>query len=239
MKEKFIFASILISLFCSFVTVVFAQTTSAESISSINQVQVLEKQVDLLNQINNKILNTVYWALGGLITVFLAIVGLNFFQNFSLNKRKIDSLKEETNNRLNEALSKLQEQNKINAAALNTKVEAKVKFEVKNSLENFETKISQLMEDYEDINRENLIRKAFEHKEKRQVGYIMCLIEVLELDIKKGWDYRINESLGYISECLDERRGDSNNYTDIQRLLEKLPKEHGVQKNNIEAKMKL
>ncbi|OGY41875.1 MAG: hypothetical protein A2Y82_05470 [Candidatus Buchananbacteria bacterium RBG_13_36_9] len=240
MKKTLIFILILVLLYCSLALFAFAQQpTNIESISSVNQVQALEKQIDLLNQMNIKILNTIYWALGGLITVFLAIVGLNFFQNFSLNKSRIEAIKDKMNNELKEELSKLQDQNKKNLESLNIKVESKIKSEVSSSLAQFKSKVDQLKDDYNDMRRESLIRRAFEHKSKKQLGYILNLTEVLELDIKKRWDFRISESLELISGCLDSAFTNSDSLTRLQKALNSLPPEYAVQKKLIEAKMKL
>ena len=239
MNKKLVLIPIGIIMFVFFTSVAFAQETNINSVSVIDQIQGLKNQVNVLDQVNGKILNTIYFALGGLITVFLAIIGLNFFQNFSLNKRKMDAIKEEMENELKKVIFEIREQNKKNLENINAKIEPKIKSEVQTSLSQLKGKIDQLKEDYDEINRDNLIRSAFEYKTKKQMGYILNLISVLELDIKKNWDFRINESLDYISECLDISPPNSDSLTQLQRALDKLPSEYSVQKKHIESKMKL
>lgn len=239
MRNKLVFILVIVTLLCSFAPIAFAQEVSQESTSTIYEIQALEKQINLLDRANSKILNTIYWALGGLITVFLAIVGLNFFQNFSLNKRKIETIKEEVDNEFKAAVSNLQEQNKKNLDSLNKLIESKIQSEVKASFDQLKSKLDKLKEDYGELNRENLIRKAFEYKEKHRMGYILNLVSVLEYDIKKGWVWRINESLDLISKCLDSFSPDYDSLTRLQVTLSKLSSEYSVQKKHIESKMKL
>ncbi|MEW2919965.1 hypothetical protein AB1A65_00755 [Muricauda sp. ANG21] len=44
------------------------------------------------NEINNKILSTIYWSLGGIFTVVLAIIGSTIFFNFRFNKKEIENI---------------------------------------------------------------------------------------------------------------------------------------------------
>ena len=46
-----------------------------------------------------------------MISVFIAIIGLNFFQNFNLNKKKVDSIKIELNNELSKGINMFSENN--------------------------------------------------------------------------------------------------------------------------------
>jgi hypothetical protein len=202
-----------------------------------NQIQNLEIKVNLLEQINGKILNTIYWALSGLVTVFLTIIGLNFFQSFNLNKRKIDDIREENNSELKKNISNFQEQSKKNFESISSKIEPKIKSEVQSALSQLKGKMDEIKDDYDDVKRDNYIRSAFEHKAKDQMGYILNMIYALEIDIKKNWDWRIHQSLDYISACLDEGFKNSDILTQLQIALDKLPSEYSAAKKKIESKM--
>jgi hypothetical protein len=237
MKKTFLVLIVMLALYCS-VSVVFAQSVNAETISPISQVQSLRDQIDLSNKINDKILNTIYWTLGILITVFLAIIGLNFFQNFFLNYKKLNAIKDDIYNYLKNELSIFRDQNKKTLDSYNVAIESKIKSEMLILSDSFKLELQQLRDSYEDIYRENLIRKAFEYAEKNQMGYILNLIDLLELDIKKQWDFRIHESLDLISRCLDDNGyKKADGLTRLQRALDKLPNEYLIIKKKIEAKM--
>ncbi len=67
------------------------------------RVRVLEEKVETIENLNSKLLNTIYWTLGTVAAIFTAIITLNFFSNFSINQRKIENIKEELDNNLKEA----------------------------------------------------------------------------------------------------------------------------------------
>lgn len=238
------------------------QTASTATLDTTQiQISNLNNNIKLINDLNSKTLNTIYWALGGLITIFIAIVGLNFFQNFLFNKKKIDNIADEIKNELSEKLfsninvlkeeistlmenMKKQNENCVNKANENfgKNIQAKIDAELsilKSKQEKLQTNFNDLNDKLNDIIREDYIRSAFEHKKENRMGYIFNLISALKLDIKKGWDFRINESLGYISKCLEEDCGNAQSFTELQIELDKLPAEYKTQKDSIESKMKL
>ncbi len=250
MKKLLPFYIIVLLLSCFFTTPLFAQSTSTQNITNLNKVEILESKVDVLNQTNEKILNTVYWALGGLITVFLAIVFFNFYQNFSLNKGKYDGLKQEIEAdisaekeklelKVKEKLSSIDEENRKGLTVLNTNLDAKIKVAVDTSLKGYKTELEKIQAEYEDVKRDNLVRKAFDYKQESQMGYILNLIDVLDLDIKKKYDWRISETLDRISMCLEEGYKDGKSMEKLNSILSKLSPDFAFQKKNIEEKMRL
>lgn len=234
MKKKVILGLVVIIVWCFFALTVFAQETEIGAVSATDQIQTLENKVDLLNQINEKILNTIYWALGGLGGIFLGIVGLNSYQNFSLNKQKIDTIKGELQSELSDSFLKFQDKNKNNFAILSEGVSQKIKLEADALKKKFQPQIDDLRGNYHSLKRENLKRSAFEDREG---GRLYLLIEMLEMDIKRNWDFEINESLDYISKNLDNPGVDSEDLTELQRVLVKLPLEYSAQRKQIESKM--
>jgi len=70
--------------------IALAQTSSTQ-----NGLLILDTKVNLLNDINGRILNTVYWTLGILAAIFLGIISVNLYFNISANKREIQKIKEE------------------------------------------------------------------------------------------------------------------------------------------------
>ncbi|WGH76783.1 hypothetical protein P8625_06445 [Tenacibaculum tangerinum] len=204
------------------------------------KVLILETKLETVDSTNTKILNTVYWTLGGLMSVFIAIIGLNFFQNFNLNRKKIDSIKWELNNELFKAINTMTDSILKTNKELKKELKEDIDSGIKTSFQSFDYEINRLKDNYKEVYRSELIRKAFEHKEKNQMGYILNLIELLKLDIEKGHDFRIHESLQLITDCLDSGfKGNSDSITRLNATLKKLPEEYDLQKKNIESKMTL
>lgn len=55
----------------------------------------LKAQVELMRHYDQRLLNTVYWALGGMGAVVLLVVGLGWYTNFRLYKRDVEDLKKD------------------------------------------------------------------------------------------------------------------------------------------------
>ena len=239
MKNKLILIFTGIILFGFLFQIAFAQEIKQETVPMVSQIQSLEGQVILLDQINGKILNTIYWALGGLISVFILIIGLNFFQNYSLNKRKLDEIKKEMENDLKKEVYKIKEQNKKDLNIIDLKIKSIIKSEASTLLSKLEEEIKKIKRDYSEIKRENLIRSAFEHKGRGENGYILKIILVIEIAIKKDWNWLINESLDLIEECLNDGYKNSDSLMDLQKALDKLTPLFSRKKESIESKMNL
>ena len=65
-----------------------AQDSNQEVISAVNKTQLLEVKVDMLDQVNGKILNTIYWALGWLNYSFYRNHRLKFISEFCFKQKK-------------------------------------------------------------------------------------------------------------------------------------------------------
>lgn len=226
----------------TFCPMAFSQTATESEISRINQ---LEHQMEVVEQLNTKILNTIYFAVGGALTIMLAVVGLNFFQNFQLNKRKLESMSEEFGAEIRtrfEEWSKVADssfdQIKTDLSKESSETNEELSESLRSSLNSQNQKIKNLLEQVEDLQREVFIASAFKYKQANTMGYILNLIDVLRLDIKRNWDFRIHESLGLISRCLDDFSPNQESLSKLHVELDKLPPHFEIQKNGIKSKMK-
>lgn len=90
--HKYIIVTTL--LFVAFILLIpsfsIAQTDSAST-----SLPLLVQKVDLLNDINGRVLNSVYWTLGVLVAIFVAIISVNLYFNISANKREIQKIKQD------------------------------------------------------------------------------------------------------------------------------------------------
>ena len=64
-----------------------------ETISAPNEIAILKARVDTLENLNERILNSVYWTLGTLAAIFLGLISVNLYINISANKREIKNIK--------------------------------------------------------------------------------------------------------------------------------------------------
>lgn len=109
-RKTYIFIFCVVILFIC--TPAFAEVLPSNNIDSKNQQEIGQQHVQLkpkeesLNEAqaykllyenaketNGKILDTIYWALGGILAVILFILGTNIYFNFRVNKKEIEDIK--------------------------------------------------------------------------------------------------------------------------------------------------
>lgn len=245
-------------LFLFFILFSFYSANAQEiTISKQDNLKIIENKVTNLENINNKVLNTVYWTLGTFVAALLGIIALNFFQNFTLNKRRLEDIKDETKNSFEKELDKFKDKFKkleinfdesseqikeksdaeIKRIDISTKtqIESRVKTEFSNLVE----KQKNLQEDFEDLERDMELMKSEKHAQKGQLGHILCILRALEIDIKKNNNYAIHETLDLVHNYVKKHALNSDIYSDINFTLSKLSKEYKEQKKEIKNKMRL
>lgn len=151
--------------------------------------------------------------------IFLTVIGLNFFQNFKLNQAKINNVEANLKNLIHEEINSL------------------VKKEIQASQELLQKKISNIKDELHEIKRGKILEDIEEWKEKNGDYYIPDLIELLTLDIKKDWDWRIMETLTTVEKIVTSQDLESVEKADLQTALEKLTPRYAAQKARIQTKI--
>lgn len=102
-----------------FIILLISQVVFAHTNAPVTQIATLNAKFDLLRDINNQILNTVYWTLGVLAAIFLGLISANLYFNVSANKREIEKIREsilnETSSQINSAEAKINEKIDLSA----------------------------------------------------------------------------------------------------------------------------
>lgn len=204
----------------------FAQT------STTSNMNLLSTKVDLLESINSQTLNAIYWFIGTLGALFAGVIGLNIYSNYKINLEKYNQLRKEIEEKLDsrftEANKKIVALTEEKTKALNSTIETRIN-----------SKIQPLGEKLEELFRESLVTQIERHEKKGQVGSIIVLGELLEFDIKKGWDWRTHDTLQEIEKYVDRAALSKDIAFDLQKILNKLPTDYSKQKSNIEGKIKI
>ncbi len=202
-----------------FITLLSGLSSYAKTNNMSLTSQEIEFKLNILEEINTKILNSIYWTIALVGAIFSAIVALNFYQNFILNANKIDVIKDDLHDSIKKIKIELKDENHqtINDALLNldTKIEkiATAKFA------QLQSKFDKLENDYKDLKKENLIAKAEKHREKGQRGYLLSYLEILKLDIEKNYEWRTFETLETINTIVKSKPIGAE---DASRLIETL-----------------
>jgi len=202
-----------------------AKTHAATTISDS-----LAIKVDLLQAQNQNILDTVYWTIGTIGALFAAIVGLNIYSNYRINIEKYNQLKKEIEDKYVHSKEDLL---KILDTSLLKKV-SELDFSTQRKIK---SEMSKYSERIDDAYRETLFLKVKRHDDNHEQGSILTLIEVLELDIEKGLDFRIHESMGKILAYVGEHPIRPDVSMDLNKALAKLPQDYEPEKAKILAKI--
>src|SRR5207244_5850659 len=97
----------------------------------------VDQVLQLTGQLDQRLLTTVYWCLGTLVTVFLVLIGYNWFVNFRVHERDFRELKNDISTRLDVAVAKIETAAKAAGEELKT--------EIKKSAESYvESKIARV-----------------------------------------------------------------------------------------------
>jgi hypothetical protein len=63
--------------------------------SESEQIAVLKEQVKIMREYNQSILDTIYYALGGLVTTIAIVIGLGWYTNFRIYKNDLSNIRNE------------------------------------------------------------------------------------------------------------------------------------------------
>jgi hypothetical protein len=70
-----------------------AHSLAADTNHLLGQLQQLDAKVELLQKINDRLMQSVYWTLGAFAAIFLALISVNLYVNISANKQEINELR--------------------------------------------------------------------------------------------------------------------------------------------------
>jgi hypothetical protein len=143
----------------------------APSVTPLNSSQadvelsVMKTQIDTMKQYHSSLLDTVYWALGTVVTVAALLVGFGWYANFQFHESEKERLRDELERRLKDALSSFETHLSSN--------EVKVIRLVDSKLDGYSVKIARDL----DISRAEFVRMHEDNTEtiKSQV------VEIKEL----------------------------------------------------------
>jgi|CXWL01.1.fsa_nt_gi hypothetical protein len=115
----------------------YIMSSAAPGLSSSTNTEILllQQKVDLLKDINDRTLNSVYWTLGILAAIFLGIISVNLFVNITANKRELKSIREQTQKDVSNSVTSAE-------TRITDKITNLLSSEVKRSLKEIKTATS-------------------------------------------------------------------------------------------------
>ncbi len=217
--KNLLFFFTLLFCFFSYSALIYAQTPSptatptptptihSQTQSDGEKIAILQAQLELMRQYDQRLLNTVYYTLAALGTVVFLIVTLGWYTNFRLYKRDNEALKQEV----------------ISSLAAEARQAA-------------EKVAAQMFNDLNDIKFELLKLEANQWEAEGVYGNVLGRhVEMAEVSSERGYDWRISRALGEMMRVLkiivnNEKHStlDGDTAIKITRMLDGLSAEHSA-----------
>lgn len=93
-------------------------------------------------EVNNRILDTIYWALGGIATVILTLIGSNIFFNVRFNKKEVENIAESQKLQIEDIKNKLLLENREKLIEFESITKNEIQNEMKKANEIFLNQIN-------------------------------------------------------------------------------------------------
>ncbi|MDO8560258.1 MAG: hypothetical protein Q7S23_04480 [bacterium] len=234
------FNKYLIVFVALFSIVIPSYANAAEYLTSTStEIIKLETQLDVVESVNSKMLNSIYWTLGFLFTVFSVSLVANIYANYSLNSRKYDGLRDEIVKLVDDKYGTVASSLDKKFLEKSKEVEKLVNKSIDANILKLQTNVNYLGVKI-DANRRDflLLMIDFYQREKRR-GATLNLIELLEMDITKGWDFAIKGTLEKICLHVDHMQIEAEDARKLSVQLDRLPPIYSVIKGKIEGDIKV
>lgn len=229
------------------------QNNKPEKATLISESEAYQLLYENSKETNNRTLNIIQWVIGITIAFLLAILGSQIFFNYRLNRKEVDFIKKDLDEKLTKFKSKFQDD--LNTNNKITKSEIKEKFE-KITKENKESIESEFEKKSKFIEIEN---KYFTSDINRQIKQLTADIEknsgdiwglkgvesnalssfirvgLLKIELKNEAKYILDDIIE-ILEKLNEIH--SSDYNQLDELTSKMPGKYKTQKDKIIANYK-
>jgi hypothetical protein len=187
---------------------------------------VTERALELSAQFDQRVLTTVYWCLGTLITVFLFLIGYNWFVNFRARERDLQTLSEEIKTLVDKATER-------------------ISTDVKSSLEaEIESRIAPIRQAVATLKGASIKEEVGRWMDKKvYINALRYQVEYLRHAEERSNQYEINEGLDTLHKILKiiggegETRPDASVIADTARMLESVSSRNPVLVANLQSQL--
>ncbi len=207
-----------------------ATSTASGSPNAVDQV------LQLTGQLDQRLLTTVYWCLGTLVTVFLVLIGYNWFVNFRVHERDFRELKNDISTGLNAAVVKIELEAKAGAEEAKAQVRKSAETYVDSKMYDIARAVDRLGGHVAELQGESMDRqvdmwldqKVFTNALRLHVKYLRHLQ-------RQGVDWRVQRGLDKLEKILRTmirerpgRRPEADDIADLSRFLDGAAKHNPV-----------
>lgn len=195
---------------------------------SENEVTLLKEQNKLIREYQGSLLDTVYWALGGVFATTVLLAGFGWWSNFKLYEADKQRLQQDLTAKINELEAKLALRLETNRTELEHAVDARG-----------ETQLSRLLSELTDV-RTNISR--LDNESRQRSDEIKASRQILETEINKinKLVFSTSADLRFVEEFVWDTRDNPSNIllTQCQGIEAAMASENTDRVNNILVRMK-
>lgn len=231
-NQKLLFLLLTFSLVLN----IYAQTLQKNSSVKSDSTNIaLNAQIDVMREYNNKLLNTVYWALGTLVTVFTLLIGFGWFANFRVYERDKKTMKDEFGVLMQIELKNIEQALMKRENKHTESLENLVKKHANEAVQSLRDEINTYTINIQELEYQMLEFRAEKWDEQKVLrNSIRTYLEMTELSIKMKRDFFISRALDNVTRILKSGvEMDSDLVKDVHELLNKLPSQFDITAKNI------
>lgn len=239
---------ILISFLILFSSTVFGADIDNELLkknldAANTQIEVLKAQVEVMKSYQDNFLSTVYWSLGGVVSIVFILVGYSWLTNFKNQEKEIQLLKDLISKEVLLAKQNLVKEIDDSKKESFEKLLGSLNEETKKTIRPIELKVRDLFKNVNSNNYSLLIIDYEKWMEKKVYGNaVITSLDLIKISLAIGIDYYIEESLEKLIQVLerglnekDKATIDVNAIKKISEVLSKLDNHHDSIKLKIQS----
>lgn len=208
--------------------------------STTDEVAILKAQLEQMKFYDQKLLSTVYWSLGAVITLTILIAGFSWFTNFRLYERDKESLRREMSLEIDKFRSDVKVLFSEQKSSLSNSLENLVTEKFQEGFTDIDSKLDRLKTELtrNQINTNLLEAKIWTTKgvyKNAMTVYMSTLEEATRKDQSQYYSSILNGILEIV-EKLDWIT--THTMADLEKLFNALPKEQQISCDSIREKLK-
>jgi len=248
----FIFFMLYIILFGGLIatTTTKAQSVSTPSLTPMptatatnqtsNEISVLQAQLEEMRFYDQRLLTTVYWSLGTVVTLAILFAGFSWFSNFRLYERDKESLRRELSLETDKLRSDVKTLFAEQKSTLSMAIEEKISSELQEEFSNINSRLDRLGMNLKsnEISVELLEAKLWELKAV-DINAMKAYESALEKAISTNQSQYYSAILNGILSTIERLNWvTTHTMANLERLFSQLPTEQQPSCNNIREKLK-
>jgi hypothetical protein len=203
-----------------------------------SKIEKLEYKITNLEDINEKLLNTVYWTIGTFSLIVISFILVNLFAGIQTKKKEMESIEVELKKilleHINSELSNVEKKMTESISKSNSEIEKSICEDISD----IKDSISKINRKYLSFRRDYL---EFTNKPEKKQGYFLLssILEIIEIDLLYDFDYNIRESLDWLFDYIQNNKLNSDEATRILEAVKKIPEQYIVRIDRIKQTIKV